>query len=176
MTWLQLRLDARRDDIAALEELLLASGAVAVTLEDNADQPLLEPGVGETPLWNQTRTHRPLPGGHRHAARAAQHTRQHLLQQANAAGGNPGGQGLGAGVDAALPAHAVWAAPVGMSQLAGATRTGRGEPAAGPRPGLRHRHSPDHRAVSGGNWTACHWRARPSWTTVAARASSPWPH
>lgn len=55
MTWLQLRLDARRDDIAALEELLLATGAVAVTLEDNADQSLLEPGVGETPLWNQTR-------------------------------------------------------------------------------------------------------------------------
>ena len=55
MTWLQLRLDARRADITALEDLLLASGAVAVTLEDNADQPLLEPGVGETPLWNQTR-------------------------------------------------------------------------------------------------------------------------
>jgi len=55
MTWLQLRLAVRRDDIAALEELLLATGAVAVTLEDNADQPLLEPGVGETPLWRQTR-------------------------------------------------------------------------------------------------------------------------
>jgi ribosomal protein L11 methyltransferase len=55
MTWLQLRLDARRDNVAALEELLLATGAVAVTLEDNADQPLLEPGVGETPLWNRTR-------------------------------------------------------------------------------------------------------------------------
>ncbi len=55
MTWLQLRLEARRADIAALEDLLLATGAVAVTLEDNADQPLLEPGVGETPLWNQTR-------------------------------------------------------------------------------------------------------------------------
>ncbi len=34
---------------------MLASGAVAVTLEDNADQPLLEPGVGETPLWRHTR-------------------------------------------------------------------------------------------------------------------------
>jgi ribosomal protein L11 methyltransferase len=55
MTWLQLRLHARRDDIATLEDLLLASGAVAVTLEDNADQPVLEPGVGETPLWQQTR-------------------------------------------------------------------------------------------------------------------------
>ncbi len=34
---------------------MLATGAVAVTLEDNADQPVLEPGVGETPLWQQTR-------------------------------------------------------------------------------------------------------------------------
>lgn len=55
MSWLQLRLYTQRDTVAALEEQLLASGAVAVTLEDNANQPLLEPGVGETPLWNQTR-------------------------------------------------------------------------------------------------------------------------
>jgi ribosomal protein L11 methyltransferase len=55
MTWLQLRLDASRRDVAALEDALLTTGAVAVTLEDNADQPLLEPGVGETPLWNQIR-------------------------------------------------------------------------------------------------------------------------
>lgn len=34
---------------------MLATGAVAVTMEDNADQPVLEPGVGETPLWGQIR-------------------------------------------------------------------------------------------------------------------------
>jgi len=55
VAWLQLRLDVRSGEVAELETLLLATGAVAVTLEDNADQPLLEPGVGETPLWNQTR-------------------------------------------------------------------------------------------------------------------------
>ncbi len=55
MSWLQLRLDTGPQDVEQLEELMLASGAVAVTMEDNADQPLLEPGVGETPLWNQTR-------------------------------------------------------------------------------------------------------------------------
>lgn len=55
MTWLQLRLDVVHADVEALEDLLLETGAVAVTLEDNADQPLLEPGVGETPLWDQTR-------------------------------------------------------------------------------------------------------------------------
>lgn len=55
MTWLQLRLDTHPDQVGALEDLMLATGAVAVTMEDNADQPVLEPGVGETPLWGQTR-------------------------------------------------------------------------------------------------------------------------
>ncbi|MDQ2696137.1 MAG: 50S ribosomal protein L11 methyltransferase [Pseudomonadota bacterium] len=38
-----------------MEDALLAAGAVAVTLEDAADQPVLEPPPGETPLWRQTR-------------------------------------------------------------------------------------------------------------------------
>ena len=55
MSWLQLRLDTSPDQVETLEALMLASGAVAVTMEDNADQPVLEPGVGETPLWGHTR-------------------------------------------------------------------------------------------------------------------------
>ncbi|WP_116368930.1 50S ribosomal protein L11 methyltransferase [Parahaliea mediterranea] len=55
MSWLQLRLDTHPDQVEALEARMLASGSVAVTLEDNADQPVLEPAVGETPLWQQTR-------------------------------------------------------------------------------------------------------------------------
>jgi ribosomal protein L11 methyltransferase len=55
LTWIQLRLDTRPEDVEALETLMLAAGAVAVTLQDNADQPVLEPAVGETPLWHQVR-------------------------------------------------------------------------------------------------------------------------
>jgi len=55
MTWIQLRLHIRPGDAEALEALLLAGGAVAVTLEDDGDQPVLEPGVGETPLWPSVR-------------------------------------------------------------------------------------------------------------------------
>jgi ribosomal protein L11 methyltransferase len=55
VSWLQLRLDTSPTLAAALEEQLLAAGAVAVTMEDNADQPVLEPGVGETPLWQHIR-------------------------------------------------------------------------------------------------------------------------
>lgn len=32
---------------------MLEAGAVSVTIEDAADQPILEPNVGETPLWDQ---------------------------------------------------------------------------------------------------------------------------
>ncbi|MEH6607746.1 MAG: 50S ribosomal protein L11 methyltransferase [Halioglobus sp.] len=55
MTWLQLRLDTDPAAVESLEDLMLATGAVSVTLEDNADDPVLEPGVGETPLWRHTR-------------------------------------------------------------------------------------------------------------------------
>ena len=30
---------------------MFKEGALSVTLEDAANQPLLEPGLGETPLW-----------------------------------------------------------------------------------------------------------------------------
>ena len=50
MSWLQLRLDARPDELEKLEGLMLATGSVAVTMEDNADNAVLEPGVGQTPL------------------------------------------------------------------------------------------------------------------------------
>ena len=55
MSWLQMRLQTHRELVEVLEDLLLATGAVAVTLEDNADQPVLEPAPGETPLWNSIR-------------------------------------------------------------------------------------------------------------------------
>lgn len=55
MTWLQLRLDADPATASTLEDALLEVGAAAVTMEDNADQPVYEPGVGETPVWQHTR-------------------------------------------------------------------------------------------------------------------------
>ena len=55
MNWLQLRIAVDKPEVEALEDALLASGAVSVTLEDGADDPILEPGVGETPLWNSLR-------------------------------------------------------------------------------------------------------------------------
>ncbi|SEA40778.1 50S ribosomal protein L11 methyltransferase [Microbulbifer marinus] len=55
MPWLQLRVDTNREQAERIEQALLFAGAVSVTLQDNADQPILEPGLGEVPLWDQTR-------------------------------------------------------------------------------------------------------------------------
>lgn len=55
MPWLQIRVNTQRQQAEAIEDALLAAGAASVTLEDNADQPILEPALGETPLWDATR-------------------------------------------------------------------------------------------------------------------------
>lgn len=53
--WQELHFTARKDQVQVLEEWLFERGALSVTLEDDADQPLLEPGPGETPLWDVVR-------------------------------------------------------------------------------------------------------------------------
>jgi ribosomal protein L11 methyltransferase len=51
MPFLQLTLDIGPTDPATCEDVLFDLGAVSVTLEDAADDPVLEPAPGETPLW-----------------------------------------------------------------------------------------------------------------------------
>ncbi len=52
--WLQLSLEALNHTPEQLEDALLQVGALAVTLADAGDQPVLEPAPGETPLWAHT--------------------------------------------------------------------------------------------------------------------------
>ena len=51
--WLQLQTEVSRQNSSSTEDAIMDTGAVSVTIEDAADQPILEPGVGETPLWDQ---------------------------------------------------------------------------------------------------------------------------
>lgn len=51
MSWLEISVRVPRETAALVESLLLQQQALAVTLSDDADDPVLEPGVGETPLW-----------------------------------------------------------------------------------------------------------------------------
>lgn len=55
MPWLQLIFETNDEKAPLLAEWLSGEGAVAVTLEDDADQPLYEPPPGATPLWRATR-------------------------------------------------------------------------------------------------------------------------
>ncbi|MFT4676677.1 MAG: ribosomal protein L11 methyltransferase [Patiriisocius sp.] len=51
MNWKTVAITASNEEVDALESFLWETGAVSVTLIDGEDQPIFEPGPGETPLW-----------------------------------------------------------------------------------------------------------------------------
>ena len=53
--WLQLSLTAAKEQAPLIEALFENMGALSVTLGDAGDEPILEPGLGEIPLWQATR-------------------------------------------------------------------------------------------------------------------------
>ena len=55
MSYLQLILPIGAADPAPYEDALLAAGASSITLEDEGDDPVLEPLPGTTPLWPRVR-------------------------------------------------------------------------------------------------------------------------
>ena len=55
MSWIQVHLTISREQIPLMELLLENLGALSITMEDAADEPMLEPAPGETPLWTNTR-------------------------------------------------------------------------------------------------------------------------
>ena len=57
MPFLQLTIDIGGSDPGPFESALLELGAVSVTLEDAANDPVLEPAPGTTPLWPTVRLH-----------------------------------------------------------------------------------------------------------------------
>jgi len=55
MPWLEAKLTVDKSRAPLIELLFENLGAVAITLGDAGDEPMLEPGPGETPLWQATR-------------------------------------------------------------------------------------------------------------------------
>ena len=53
--WQQFVMNLEALDPADIEVVFLRNGACSVTLSDAGDNPVLEPGPGETPLWADTR-------------------------------------------------------------------------------------------------------------------------
>lgn len=53
--WQQFTMDLDGLDPEIVEAVFVDHGAVSVTLADAGDNPVLEPGPGETPLWTDTR-------------------------------------------------------------------------------------------------------------------------
>lgn len=55
MAFLQLSIDIGAAEPEPFEDALLAAGALSITLQDAADDPVLEPPPGMTPLWPRVR-------------------------------------------------------------------------------------------------------------------------
>ncbi len=53
MSFIQISFPIHSQEAEISEDVLNSLGALAVMFEDAQDQPILEPGVGETPLWNE---------------------------------------------------------------------------------------------------------------------------
>jgi ribosomal protein L11 methyltransferase len=51
MPWCEVSVAVSRAQATAVEDVLEQLGALAITLQDDADDPVLEPEVGSTPLW-----------------------------------------------------------------------------------------------------------------------------
>jgi ribosomal protein L11 methyltransferase len=54
MPWLQLEAEPGQQSPDKMEALLEELGAVAVWFRDAGDEPILEPALGETPIWSST--------------------------------------------------------------------------------------------------------------------------
>jgi ribosomal protein L11 methyltransferase len=63
MPFLQVVIDIGERDPAAVEDACFAQGALSVTLADAADDPVLEPPPGATPLWRTIRLTALFPAG-----------------------------------------------------------------------------------------------------------------
>jgi ribosomal protein L11 methyltransferase len=61
--WLEASVQLPRQLAPQAEALMASQGAMAVTLTDVGDTPVLEPAVGETPLWEMVRITGLFPGG-----------------------------------------------------------------------------------------------------------------
>lgn len=52
MSWIQLHFQTNKDHVDLIEGLLYLHGVLSIELTDAADQPILEPALGTTPLWD----------------------------------------------------------------------------------------------------------------------------
>ena len=64
MKWLELSVRVSQQIAPLVESLLQNEPVLALTMTDDADDPVLEPGVGETPLWPSVCVTALFSGGH----------------------------------------------------------------------------------------------------------------
>ena len=51
MRWYKVELAGTRANASTIEEILVAIGAISISMTNKSKKDIYEPGVGETPLW-----------------------------------------------------------------------------------------------------------------------------
>ena len=54
MSWLQVSITSSEDQVDYIEGLMQDLNALSITMQDGADDPILEPDLGTTPMWDNT--------------------------------------------------------------------------------------------------------------------------
>lgn len=54
MTWRQISVTCRAQQLAQVEDLMMQLGALSISLRDAADEPIYEPLPGDTPVWSES--------------------------------------------------------------------------------------------------------------------------
>ncbi len=172
MPYHQLVLELPGRELARAEEACTRLGAIAVSLADAGDEPLLEPAPGETPVWQAVRLRalfevsvNPDGRGRDAGGRAGTAGRRHRRRARR-------GPRLGARMAQGLPADALRPAPVGCAG-GPAARTGPPRSSSSSIRALRSAPARMRRRRSASNgWTGGSGAVSASWTTAAARESS----
>ncbi len=143
----QLVIELGRDDLPRTEDACTRLGAIALSLADAGDEPLLEPAPGETPLWHEVRLRALFPETPEPGLLAA--TLAAVLGlPADAircrASRRPR---LGTRMAQGLPSDAFRPAPLGLPRGPAAGRGGRSRTRTRPGSCLWHRHARDDRAL-----------------------------
>ena len=113
MPYLQLTIDIGSHDPAPFEDALFGLGALSVTLEDAADDPVLEPAPGETPLW-PTITLKAIFDAEADPATRRGRAGRRRHERCRRRASRPAGPGVGARVAEGLPADALRPPALGL--------------------------------------------------------------
>jgi len=54
LNWFNVEITCSKDDVVLIEEIMIANGAVSISISNKGGESIYEPSIGETPLWEKS--------------------------------------------------------------------------------------------------------------------------